>query len=63
VRRVRDPLLRLAYRLGYHLLRVWWLVSRQTKRGVKCVLARDGEILLVRHTYGTTAAGSCRVAA
>jgi len=52
VRRVRDPLLRLAYRVGYHVLRAWSLVSRGTKRGVKCVLARDGEVLLVRHTYG-----------
>jgi 8-oxo-dGTP pyrophosphatase MutT (NUDIX family) len=52
VRRLRDPLLRFAYRFGYHVLRVWWLVRRPSKRGVKCVLARDGEILLVRHTYG-----------
>ena len=52
MRRLRDPLLRLAYRAGYHVLRVWWRVMRPSKRGVKCVLARDAEVLLVRHTYG-----------
>jgi 8-oxo-dGTP pyrophosphatase MutT (NUDIX family) len=52
VRRLRDPLLRLAFRIGYRVLRVWWSISRSTKRGVKCVLTRDGQILLVRHTYG-----------
>jgi 8-oxo-dGTP pyrophosphatase MutT (NUDIX family) len=52
VRRLRDPLLRLAYRAGFRVMRVWWLVVRPTVRGVKCVLTRDGEILLVRHTYG-----------
>jgi 8-oxo-dGTP pyrophosphatase MutT (NUDIX family) len=52
VRRLRDPLLRLVFRVGYRILRVWWLVDRSTKRGVKCVLTRGGEVLLVRHTYG-----------
>ncbi|MEA2375093.1 MAG: hypothetical protein QOD53_1556 [Thermoleophilaceae bacterium] len=50
---LRDPLLRLVFRVGFRVLRVWWLVARPTKRGVKCVLTRgDHEILLVRHTYG-----------
>jgi 8-oxo-dGTP pyrophosphatase MutT (NUDIX family) len=52
VRRLRDPLLRLAFRVGYRVLRVWWAIDWSTKKGVKCVLTRDGEILLVRHTYG-----------
>jgi 8-oxo-dGTP pyrophosphatase MutT (NUDIX family) len=52
VRRVRDPLLRLAYRVGYRVLRVWWAIARPQKRGVKCVLTRGDEILLIRHTYG-----------
>ena len=50
--RLRDPALRLAYRAGYWAVRAWWLVSRPTKRGVKCVLTRGDEVLLVRHTYG-----------
>jgi 8-oxo-dGTP pyrophosphatase MutT (NUDIX family) len=49
---LRDPVLRLAYRVGYQLLRVWWLIARPRKDGVKCLLTRGGEILLVRHTYG-----------
>jgi 8-oxo-dGTP pyrophosphatase MutT (NUDIX family) len=52
VRRLRDPLLRLAFRVGHRVLRVYWWVVRPKKRGVKCVLVRDGQILLVRHTYG-----------
>jgi 8-oxo-dGTP pyrophosphatase MutT (NUDIX family) len=54
VRRLRDPLLRLAFRVGYRVLRVWWFVRRPTTRGVKCVLTCGDEILLVRHTYGRT---------
>jgi 8-oxo-dGTP pyrophosphatase MutT (NUDIX family) len=50
--RLRDPLLRLAFRIGYRLLQVRSLVARPPHRGVKCVLTRDREILLVRHTYG-----------
>jgi 8-oxo-dGTP pyrophosphatase MutT (NUDIX family) len=50
--RLRDPLLRLAFRAGYRVLRLWWLVRRPTKRGVKCVLIRRDHVLLVRHTYG-----------
>jgi 8-oxo-dGTP pyrophosphatase MutT (NUDIX family) len=34
------------------VLQVWWLIARPKTRGVKCVLTRDGQILLVRHTYG-----------
>ena len=50
--RVRDPLLRTVFRVGYRVLRVWWWLRRPTKRGVKCLLTRGDEILLVRHTYG-----------
>ncbi len=49
---IRDSLLRATYRVGYRLLRVYWRVANPEKRGVKCVLTRDGEVLLVRHTYG-----------
>ena len=52
IRRVRDPVMRLAYRAGYLGLRAEALLVRRSGRGVKCVLSRDGEILLVRHTYG-----------
>lgn len=52
IRRLRDPLLRLAFRAGWWVLRAWGLIDPRTKEGVKCVLVRDGEVLLVRHTYG-----------
>jgi 8-oxo-dGTP pyrophosphatase MutT (NUDIX family) len=52
--RLRDPLLRQAYRIGYRLARVWWWAAQPKARGVKCVLTRQGEVLLVRHTYGDT---------
>jgi 8-oxo-dGTP pyrophosphatase MutT (NUDIX family) len=43
---------RLGYRVAYRLLRVYWLLVRPVHRGVKCVATRDGQVLLVRHTYG-----------
>jgi len=52
VRRIRTSVLRTAYRVGYRALRVWWRLAQPEKRGVKCVLTRNGQILLVRHTYG-----------
>ena len=46
------PVRRLAYRIAYAGLRIYWFVAHPTTRGVKCLLT-DGElILLVRHTYG-----------
>lgn len=52
MRALRDPLLRLAYRIGYRVLLVYGVVLRRPGRGVKCLIVRDGEVLLVRHTYG-----------
>jgi 8-oxo-dGTP pyrophosphatase MutT (NUDIX family) len=48
----RAWLLSRVYRVAYQLARVYWFVVRPTKRGVKCVITRDEEVLLVRHTYG-----------
>jgi 8-oxo-dGTP pyrophosphatase MutT (NUDIX family) len=48
----RNLAMRTAFRVGYRVLRVWWLVARPRKDGVKCVVTRGAEILLVRHTYG-----------
>jgi 8-oxo-dGTP pyrophosphatase MutT (NUDIX family) len=33
-------------------MQVWWRIARPKKTGVKCALTRNGQILLVRHTYG-----------
>jgi 8-oxo-dGTP pyrophosphatase MutT (NUDIX family) len=48
----RAWILSRIYRAGYQALRPYWLVARPRTRGVKCVIARGDEILLVRHTYG-----------
>jgi 8-oxo-dGTP pyrophosphatase MutT (NUDIX family) len=52
VKRIRYSLLRTAYRLGHPLARLYWRVFRPHTRGVKCLIARGREVLLVRHTYG-----------
>jgi 8-oxo-dGTP pyrophosphatase MutT (NUDIX family) len=47
---------RLAYRVAFGALRVFWRVAHPELSGVKCVL-RDGRghVLLVRHSYGPRA--------
>lgn len=47
----------MIYRLGFPLMRVFWRVTGAKRYGVK-VMAFNGEgaILLVRHSYGNTAA-------
>lgn len=52
MRALRDALLRQAYRVAYRLLQVQTLIRRPRRRGVKCLLTHEGEVLLVRHTYG-----------
>jgi 8-oxo-dGTP pyrophosphatase MutT (NUDIX family) len=47
-----DRLRRVAFRVGYHVLRVWWFVRRPQHRGAKCVITRGDDVLLIRHTYG-----------
>jgi len=49
---IPTPLMRLAYRFGIHVMRVYWFIARPRTRGVKVVLRNDGRVLLVRHTYG-----------
>jgi 8-oxo-dGTP diphosphatase len=43
---------RMAYRLAYRCLQVFWFFARPHKQGVKCLVTHDGQVLLVRHTYG-----------
>jgi 8-oxo-dGTP pyrophosphatase MutT (NUDIX family) len=38
--------------VAYRLLTLWWFVRRPSTEGVKCLLTRGPEVLLVRHTYG-----------
>ena len=48
----RAWLLSRFYRVAYQLARVYWFVARPKKSGVKCLITRGDEVLLVRHTYG-----------
>jgi 8-oxo-dGTP diphosphatase len=49
---VPIPVRRLVYRCAYTALRGYWLVRRPHVLGVKCILTRADQVLLVRHTYG-----------
>jgi 8-oxo-dGTP pyrophosphatase MutT (NUDIX family) len=48
----RVWLLSRFYRVAYQLARVYWFIAQPKKRGVKCLITRGDEVLLVRHTYG-----------
>jgi 8-oxo-dGTP pyrophosphatase MutT (NUDIX family) len=39
------------HRLGYLSLRAWWWITRPQSAGVRVLLVRDGQVLLVKHTY------------
>jgi ADP-ribose pyrophosphatase YjhB (NUDIX family) len=52
VSHIPTPVLRLAYRVGIHVMHVYWFVARPHTRGVKCVVRHEGRVVLVRHTYG-----------
>jgi 8-oxo-dGTP pyrophosphatase MutT (NUDIX family) len=43
---------RLAYRVAYLGLGLWWFVRRPRTHGVKMIVRRGDEALFVRHTYG-----------
>ena len=43
---------RLGYRVGYVALQLLWRVTKPEGTGVKVVVLRGSEVLLVRHTYG-----------
>jgi 8-oxo-dGTP pyrophosphatase MutT (NUDIX family) len=49
---VPRSVLRAGYRLAYVVLSVVWWLRRRAPGGVKCVILRGEDVLLVRHTYG-----------
>jgi ADP-ribose pyrophosphatase YjhB (NUDIX family) len=53
--RLPVPVRRRVFRVGYFALQCWWMVRRPHTAGVKVVLRRGDEVLLVRHTYGRRA--------
>lgn len=48
---VRSRLVVFVLRTAYQLLRVQWRVTRPIFVGVRMLLVRDSQVLLVRHTY------------
>jgi 8-oxo-dGTP diphosphatase len=44
---------RLAYRLAFRLLRVWWFLRRPEAEGAAVLVWRDDALLLVRTSYRT----------
>ena len=52
VTRLPIPARRRVFRVGYLALQAWWLVRRPSTAGVKVVVRRGDDVLLVRHTYG-----------
>jgi ADP-ribose pyrophosphatase YjhB (NUDIX family) len=50
--RLPVPARRRVFRVGYFALQGWWLLRRSHTSGVKVVLRRGDDVLLVRHTYG-----------
>ena len=50
--RLPTPARRRVLRIGYFALQCWWMVRRPHTAGVKVVLRRGDDVLLVRHTYG-----------
>ncbi len=49
---MRLRLLHLAYRVAAPLGHAWWAFWGSRHDGVKCVISNNGDVLLVRHTYG-----------
>ncbi len=43
--------MKTSHRLAYRAMRVWWHVRRPVTLGVRVLLIRGDEILLIRHTY------------
>lgn len=41
----------LGPKLSFRLAHVWWWLRRPVVMGVRIIVIRDGEVLLVRHTY------------
>ncbi len=49
---LRLAALRRLYRVAYRLLWIRGRLWPRRGRGVKCIITHQGEVLLVRHTYG-----------
>jgi len=43
---------RTLVKLIYLFLRLYWLIFRPNTYGVKCIIQKDGKILMIKNTYG-----------
>ena len=43
---------RFLYRVAFPIAMVAWFIFRWKRKGVKCVVLKDGKILMIQNTYG-----------
>lgn len=46
-----DGGFRVAYRLGFRILKLWWYVRRPKHRGTMVAVWHDGRVLMLRQSY------------
>ena len=46
-----DGAVRLAYRVGYRVFRLWWFLRRPRHNGAVVAVWHQGRILMLRHSY------------
>lgn len=49
---MRHTPLSLIYKVLFPLARLYWLIVPTKIYGVRCLIVRDGCLLMIRHTYG-----------
>ena len=49
-----DAAFRLAYRLGFRALRLWWFLRRPSHRGAVVAVWHEGRVLMLRQSYRRT---------
>ena len=42
------------YKIGYSIAKMYWFFRRPTTTGVRCIVTCENQILLIRHTYGSS---------
>jgi 8-oxo-dGTP pyrophosphatase MutT (NUDIX family) len=43
--------MKLLLRIAFQLAKVYWFITRPVSAGVRVLMVRDGQVLLVRHSY------------
>lgn len=49
---MREKFIKTISDILYPIVKLYWFVFRPKIHGVKCIVEKNGQILLVRHTYG-----------